>query len=244
LLKTLRDVLVPFPGKAGEDIPAGFEQQYYRYCRRFKKKIDVILSIDERAAGLPDDPLQWEYAVPGVGKFKQSGYYRSMLGRYLLTVPYLKHKNVLDAGCGLGWGAYLISGLPARLVAVDINESALAFARTAWPVSNVDFRKCSVTDLKAAGEGFDCILGFELLEHLYPDQAQQFLSQAFGVLVPGGRVIASSYFPATAGHARAAATSTSFHVHEFSQEEIRRMAEKAGFRKTVFHGECLVVIVK
>jgi 2-polyprenyl-3-methyl-5-hydroxy-6-metoxy-1,4-benzoquinol methylase len=239
-----RNYIARFLRKAGVETPFSFERYYVQFSRRFQKKIDTILSIDERAAGLPEDPLQWEYAVPGVRQFRQSGYYRSMLGRYLFAVPCVKGKRVLDAGCGLGWGAYLISDLPARLVAIDANEGALAFARAAWPAANIDFRKCPVTGLKDLGERFDCILGFELLEHLRPDQAQQFLSQAFEVLLPQGRIIASSYFPATVDPGRAAAPSTTFHVHEFSREEVARMAEKAGFRRTVFHGESLAVIRK
>ena len=87
-----------------------------------------------------------------------------------------KPNSVLEVGCGAGEFLYRLSACAGRVVGVDINERAIAVARSkGLAVSN--------QPLSAMTETFDMIFMFQVLEHLEAPGA--FISELVGRLNPG-----------------------------------------------------------
>ncbi len=100
---------------------------------------------------------------------------------------------VLDASCGLGYGAAILcegTGV-ARVIGVDISRYAVEYAEASYGVpGRVSFRLGDATDLGFLDDGsVDLVVSFETLEHLR--EPQRLLAEARRVLRPGGRIIVS-----------------------------------------------------
>ena len=97
----------------------------------------------------------------------------------------LKGKKILDAGCGRGelTRELFKKAAPCKLVACDIDKSALQEFKNNISDEAISFVKCDVHKLPFKNQAFDAVLMFDVLEHLkHPDQA---LSEIYRVLKPG-----------------------------------------------------------
>lgn len=216
---------------------------YHFYKNRLKKEINDIMQYSESDLGLnPSD--QEERALPGFSKYTKTGYCKYMLSRYLYTIKYIKNKVVLDSGCGLGWGSYLISRYPKEIISIDIDRDALDFAQMHWKENKIIFKNQSILELDLLHKKFDVVFGFELIEHLTINQAITYLSQVFGSLKKNGVLIMSSYFPESEESARESESKNIFHLHIFTKQEIRRISKNIGFSRFHFLGDFMVVIKK
>jgi len=64
---------------------------------------------------------------------------------YERLAPRCAGREVLEAGCGEGYGADLIAGVARRVVAVDYDESAVAHVRSRYP--RVEVTRANLTEL-------------------------------------------------------------------------------------------------
>ena len=77
----------------------------------------------------------------------------------------------VDAGCGPGRHATVLAAVAQRVIAVDISRNMLNQARRQQPSSTravVDFVQADVRRLPLKDRTADCVVNFEVLEHL-PD---------------------------------------------------------------------------
>src|SRR5438552_18667808 len=69
------------------------------------------------------------------------------LKRYEFAAPRCRGADVLDAGCGVGYGSAFLGEVAARVVGVDRDEPAIAYARARYGRTNVEFRVADVLAL-------------------------------------------------------------------------------------------------
>ena len=65
------------------------------------------------------------------------------LKRYEFARPYAEGKDVLDAGCGVGYGTAFLAETARRAVGVDISRDAIAYARRRYGAHNVRYEIAS-----------------------------------------------------------------------------------------------------
>ncbi len=143
--------------------------------------------------------------------------------------------DVLEAGCGEGYGADLIAAVARRVVAVDYDEAAVAHVRTRYP--RVEAMRANLAELPLPDASVDIVVNFQVIEHLW-DQAQ-FVAECARVLRRGGLLMVSTPNRITFSPGRDTPINP-FHTRELNADELTELLVDAGFREVsisgLFHG--------
>jgi SAM-dependent methyltransferase len=143
--------------------------------------------------------------------------------------------DVLEAGCGEGYGADLIAGVARRVTALDYDETTVAHVRARYP--RVEIMHANLTELPLADASVDVVVNFQVIEHLW-DQAR-FVSECARVLRPSGLLMVSTPNRITFSPGRDTPLNP-FHTRELDADELTQLLVNAGFAMDgvygVFHG--------
>jgi SAM-dependent methyltransferase len=112
------------------------------------------------------------------------------LKRYEFALPWCRDRDVLDAGCGVGYGTSYLAAAARRVVGVDRDESAIAYARERYARPNVEFRVGNLQGLELPDAAFDAVCSFETIEHVADTDA--YLHEMARVLRPAGVFLVST----------------------------------------------------
>jgi len=163
------------------------------------------------------------------------------LHRYVFAAGLVKGLRVLDAACGEGYGSSILARHAAAVTGVDISPETIAHAQQRYPASNIDFQAADCAELPFEDDSFDCIVSFETLEHLEPQDA--LLAGFRRVLRPGGFLLIST--PDKAVYTDKMGNRNAFHVSELYRDEfeallrrhfsaIRLAGQKLGFHSAIW----------
>jgi 2-polyprenyl-3-methyl-5-hydroxy-6-metoxy-1,4-benzoquinol methylase len=179
-----------------------------------------------------------ERIVPGASdcepNFAQK-MYQEHIARYAFAAQFASGADVLDVGCGVGYGSQFLAKADAKSVlGVDISSEAIEHARKHFFHPAVTFSVQDATAIATDGD-HDLITCFELIEHV--EEQQQVLDRIKVALRPGGLLAIST--PRPLDDIR-----THFHVHEMSFEELHGML-KQRFRyvEALFQVNCFTSFV-
>jgi SAM-dependent methyltransferase len=154
---------------------------------------------------------------------------------YQRLAPRCAGREVLEAGCGEGYGADLIAGVARRVVAVDYDEAAVAHVRTRY--ARVQVMRANLAQLPLPDASVDVVVNFQVIEHLW-DQAQ-FVSECARVLRPSGLLMVSTPNRITFSPGRDTPINP-FHTRELNADELTQLLVDAGFSQVsisgLFHG--------
>lgn len=139
------------------------------------------------------------------------------LKRYEFARPYAEGKDVLDAGCGVGYGTAFLAETARRAVGVDINRDAIGYARRRYGAHNIRYEVGDLAALPFADKSFDVVCAFETIEHL--PEPERFVTEAARVLRAGGLLIAST--PQVGS--LETSSENPFHEHEYSADEFEAL---------------------
>ncbi|MGD1090527.1 MAG: methyltransferase domain-containing protein [Bryobacteraceae bacterium] len=139
--------------------------------------------------------------------------------RYAFASTFAGGKQVLDIGCGTGYGTAELSHKARRVVGFDIAGEAVSYARSHYPLANASFAQASATCLPFATRSFDLAVAFEVIEHL--SDWRSLLSEVRRVLHTDGIFVVSTPNRLYYADSRAHHGPNPFHVHEFEFAEFR-----------------------
>jgi 2-polyprenyl-3-methyl-5-hydroxy-6-metoxy-1,4-benzoquinol methylase len=80
--------------------------------------------------------------------------------RYAFALSFCAGKDVLDAGCGVGYGSAILAGAARRVVGVDRSEEAISYARERYARPNVEFVVDDLLELGQPDGEFDVVCAF------------------------------------------------------------------------------------
>ncbi|SEH87302.1 Methyltransferase domain-containing protein [Mycolicibacterium rutilum] len=184
----------------------------------------------------PELPLTGERTVPGLTE--ENYWFRRHEVVYERLAARCAGRDVLEAGCGEGYGADLIADVARRVVGLDYDESAVAHVRARYP--RVEMRYGNLAELPLADGEVDVVVNFQVIEHLW-DQGQ-FVRECLRVLRPGGTLLMSTPNRITFSPGRDTPINP-FHTRELNAAELTELLTDAGFSVEavlgVFHGSRL-----
>jgi SAM-dependent methyltransferase len=188
---------------------------------------------------LGDDalPLTGERTIPGLAE--ENYWFRRHEVVYERLAGRCADRDVLEAGCGEGYGADLIADVASRVIGLDYDESAVTHVRARYP--RVEMLHGNLAELPLADAAVDVVVNFQVIEHLW-DQ-RQFVAECFRVLRPGGALLISTPNRITFSPGRDTPINP-FHTRELNAAELTELLTSAGFTVEsmlgVFHGRRLV----
>jgi SAM-dependent methyltransferase len=154
---------------------------------------------------------------------------------YQRLAKHCEGRDVLEAGCGEGYGADLIAGVARRVIAVDYDEAAVAHVRSRY--QRVEVTQANLADLPLPDASVDVVVNFQVIEHLW-DQAQ-FVRECARVLRPSGLLMVSTPNRITFSPGRDTPINP-FHTRELNAAELTELLEDEGFADVaisgLFHG--------
>jgi SAM-dependent methyltransferase len=177
--------------------------------------------------------LTGERTVPGLAE--ENYWFRRHEVVYQGLAQRCAGREVLEAGCGEGYGADLLAGLARRVIAVDYDHAAVAHVRARYP--RVEVVHANLTELPLADSSVDAVVSFQVIEHLW-DQPQ-FLRECARVLRLAGALMVSTPNRITFSPGRDTPINP-FHTRELNAGELTQLLVDNGFSAVtmsgVFHG--------
>jgi 2-polyprenyl-3-methyl-5-hydroxy-6-metoxy-1,4-benzoquinol methylase len=115
--------------------------------------------------------------------------------RYQYALSLAPNRTILDFGCGTGYGSSILATSARAVVGVDIDESALEWARETHRKPTLEFRKNSDFGASLPSQYFDLVTCFEMIEHVTADHQQLIIDSFIKVLKPDGVLLISTPNP-------------------------------------------------
>jgi SAM-dependent methyltransferase len=194
---------------------------------------DVPHNVDSPPAVDAVLTLTGERTIPGLDV--ENYWFRRHEVVYQSLARHCAGLEVLEAGCGEGYGADLIADVAHRVIALDYDEAAVAHVRARYP--RVEVMHANLADLPLADDSLDAVVSFQVIEHLW-DQ-DQFLIECARVLRPSGLLMVSTPNRLTFSPGRDTPINP-FHTRELNADELTQLLIDAGFTQVsmsgVFHG--------
>ncbi len=127
--------------------------------------------------------LECDSIFPGATISRWS--YSVHLGRFAFLAGFVEGKDILEVGCGTGYGtSYMYSKGARRAVGVDISATALDVAREAWTGPGLEFYQMSAEELAFPDDSFDMVCSVGAIDHM--TAPVRFVQSARRILRPGG----------------------------------------------------------
>ncbi|WP_261664923.1 class I SAM-dependent methyltransferase [Deinococcus sp. Marseille-Q6407] len=133
-----------------------------------------------------EDP--WDFAT--------SPYEAAKYARTLAALPRESYHRALEVGCSIGVLTGQLAGRADELLALDINEQALARARARnADRPNIHFQQGQLPDRLPDGPPFDLIVLSEVLYYLSPADLDRALDAVLARLEPQGTLMLVHWTP-------------------------------------------------
>ncbi|MFF2912166.1 class I SAM-dependent methyltransferase [Paenibacillus sp. NPDC057934] len=160
--------------------------------------------------------------------------------RYKAISSSLKNMKVLDAGCGTGYGSLLMSQYALNVTGIDISDETIEWCNSHYEAQkNLNFIQASLDSLPFNDSEFDCIVIFEVIEHVNKEIQNSFLKEAKRVLKPNGILIIST--PNKSVYTDKSGYHNPFHISEFYIDDFKSFL-KQEFKNVKLYNQSLYLV--
>lgn len=155
--------------------------------------------------------------------------------RYEFAAKHIeRNEKVLDFACGIGYGAKIIADMsgPKEILACDISEDALIYAKKYYSSEVIEFKNNDAQNADLPSNYFDTVVSFETIEHI--PKPEVFLKSIFDSLKAGGRFICSS---PNEDFLEWSKDQFPFHCRHYTKLEFCELLTNAGFNVVTVHSQ-------
>lgn len=151
---------------------------------------------------------------------------------YKFCRDYVKDRDILDIGCGQGYGSNYLAGFARQVTGIDYNQEVIDYARDKYRNNNLTFEVLNVKDFACLKKQFDIICSFQVIEHIA--DAAKLLSDISSLLNYNGTFICSTpnRLDASPGSIKPL---NKFHIKEYLLTEFREIL-KTSFKDVKIFG--------
>jgi 2-polyprenyl-3-methyl-5-hydroxy-6-metoxy-1,4-benzoquinol methylase len=137
------------------------------------------------------------------------------LPRYAFAKEFAVGANVLDFGCGTGYGAAALAGVADSVLGLDIDPPAIRWARDAHRNPRLRFEQRLDLGRGLSPQSFDLVTCFEMIEHAEHDIQIATIHSIARLLKPDGKLIISTPNP----HVTVHYGENRYHLREMNEDE-------------------------
>ncbi len=145
------------------------------------------------------------------------------LTRYRLAERYVEGKEIIDMGCGAGYGTHSLSRLARSIKGVDLSAEAVAYAGSRYRAPNLRYETGNVTALPYEDGSFEAAISFEVIEHL--ERPEALVMEAKRLLRDNGVFVVSTPDRQTYSNNRSLVNR--HHLSEMYPLEFRELLERS-----------------
>lgn len=171
-------------------------------------------------------PLTGERTVPGVPV--ENYWFRRHEAVYEVLTPLCRQRTVLEAGCGEGYGADLLSRTASGVLALDYDAWTAAHVHRRYPA--LALARANLANLPLRSASVDVVINLQVIEHLW--NQPEFLGECHRVLTVGGVLAVSTPNRITFSPGRDTPLNP-FHTRELSAAELLGLLDDAGFDASI-----------
>lgn len=176
--------------------------------------------VQKKQSEVPVLRLTGERIVPGKVTLDRELASRS---RYEFAARYVEGKQVLDIGCGEGYGSAMLAEKAAHVVGTDSSEEVVEYAAAKYPLPNLEYRRMPAEKHAFPDGSFDVVVCLELIEHV--ENYVAVMAEMRRLLKPGGILVLSTPNKDITSPGRETPIHE-FHVHEFTIPELRQLCRR------------------
>lgn len=151
---------------------------------------------------------------------------------YKFAKDFVSGKEVLDIGCGEGYGSAFLADSAKEVLGIDYDKAVIGYARNKYHKENLKFTVMDVENLDLLIQKFNAICSFQNIEHIR--DTRKLLANIVNLLKESGVFICS-----TCNMKDASPGSTvpfnKFHVKEYLASEFKSLLE-GHFKKVEIFG--------
>jgi len=149
-----------------------------------------------------------------------------MIARHFCAYKFAKDlvrgKEVLDIGCGEGYGADFLSNHAKEVLGIDYDKAVIDYAKDKYRKKNLQFSVLDIQNLNSLTKKFDVICSFQNIEHIR--DTDKLLNDTSNLLNVNGVFICSTCNMKDASPGRDTPFNK-FHVREYLVDEFRNSLE-------------------
>ena len=172
--------------------------------------------VEDTAPGSPELILTGERTLPGIPE--ENYWFQRHVVAYRYAAERVAGMDVLDAGCGEGYGSAMLAQRASSVVGVDLERDVIEHAAERYPA--VRFQTGDLATLGFDDGSFDAVITFQVIEHLQSPRG--FVTECARVLRPGGLLVLSTPNRLTFSPT---GVRNPFHTVEFAPAELRAVLE-------------------
>jgi SAM-dependent methyltransferase len=167
-------------------------------------------------------PLTGERTVPGIAA--ENYWFRRHEAAYEYAAPLVAGLDVLEVGCGEGYGAALLATAAASVVGIDYDALAIAHCARSYPAAR--FVRANLAALPIATQSVGVVATLQVIEHVW--NHGEFVRECLRVLRPGGLLLVTTPNRLTFSPGSDAPINP-FHTREFTADELTELLARNGF---------------
>lgn len=136
-----------------------------------------------------------------------------------------KNANVLDYGCGSGYGVLLLSEYFKSVFGIDVSEEAIEYCKNKYKFnkSNINYSTFDPSSQPYPDNYFDYIISFQVFEHIPLELIDNYILNIRNMLKTNGKAVITTpncinYYNNFSGN--------NYHVKEYSKQELEELFAK------------------
>lgn len=146
---------------------------------------------------------------------------------YEFCKEFVKNKNVLEIGCGVGYGANMLSGYSKEYIGCDSDKYSILKNKRLFKQKNLSFIHTDADNFPE-NEKFDVVISLQVIEHI--QNVDLFLEKISLLLKKNGIVIISTPNASTQSY-----NENPYHFKEYKINELKKLFESR-FSKIKLYG--------